>query len=146
VTGRITTHRWRALGEVYVAPPPSPTPRSFGLTVGGVLAAIALFSLWRGHVVRAEVAGAISGVLVIAALVRPASLAPVAKQWNRFGHLLGMVNSRVLLTAMFVLVVVPVGALGRLFGSDPLGRRAAGSLWLPFSTRARDPKHYERMF
>jgi hypothetical protein len=45
-----------------------------------------------------------------------------------------------------VLVVSPVGVLGRLFGSDPLGRRAAGSLWLPFSKRARDPKHYERMF
>jgi hypothetical protein len=57
-----------------------------------------------------------------------------------------MVNSRILLTAMFLIVVAPLGALGRLFGSDPLGRRAAGSLWLPFSKRARDPKHYERMF
>ena len=140
------THRWRALGEVYTAPPPSPTPRSFGVTVGGVLAAIALFSLWRRHVVRAEVAAAFSGVLVIAALVRPAWLVPVAKQWNRVGHLLGWLNSRVLLTAMFVLVVSPIGVLGRLFGSDPLGRRAAGSLWLPSAKRVRDPKHYERMF
>ena len=142
----MTTHRWRALGEVYIAPPASPTPRSFGFTVGGVLAAIALFSLWRRHVGRAELAAAASGVLIVAALLRPTSLAPLARQWNRVGHLLGAVNSRVLLTAMFVLVVVPVGALGRLFGSDPLGRRAAGSLWLPFSPRARDPKHYERMF
>ena len=129
-----------------MAPPASPTPRSFGFTVGGVLAAIALFSLWRRHVGRAEIVAAISGVLIVAALVRPASLAPVAKQWNRVGHLLGMVNSRVLLTAMFLFVVAPLGALGRLFGSDPLGRRAAGSLWLPLSKRARDPKHYERMF
>jgi hypothetical protein len=142
----MTTHRWRALGEVYVAPPASPTPRSFGFTVGGVLAAIALFSVWRGHLGRAEVVGAIGGVLMLAGLVRPAALAPLAKQWNRVGHLLGMVNSRVLLTAMFVLVITPLGALGRLFGSDPLARRAAGSLWLPFSKRARDPKHYERMF
>ena len=142
----MTTHRWRALGEVYIAPPASPTPRSFGFTVGGVLAAIALFSLWRRHVGRAELAAAASGVLIVAALVRPAALAPVAKQWNRAGHLLGTVNSRVLLTAMFVLVIAPLGALGRLFGSDPLGRRAAGSQWLPFSKRSRDPKHYERMF
>jgi hypothetical protein len=146
VTPPPTTHRWRALGEVYIAPPPSATPRSFGFTVGGVLAAIALFSLWRRHVARAELVAAASGVLIIAALVRPASLAPVAKQWNRLGHLLGSINSRVLLTAMFVLVVAPIGALGRLFGSDPLGRRSVGSLWLPFSKRARDPKHYERMF
>jgi hypothetical protein len=140
------THRWPALGEAYIAPPPSPTPRSFGVTVGSVLAAIALFSLWRRHLVRAEVTAAISGVLIVAALLRPASLAAVAKQWNRVGHLLGWLNSRVLLTALFVLVVSPIGALGRLFGSDPLGRRGAGSLWLPFSKRVRDPKHYERMF
>jgi hypothetical protein len=141
-----TIHHWRTLGDIYIAPPPSPTPRSFGLTVGGVLAAIALFSLWRRHIGRAEVVAAVSAVLVVAALVRPSSLAPIAKQWNRVGHLLGWMNSRVLLTAMFVLIVSPVGALGRLFGSDPLGRRAVGSLWLPFSKRARDPKHYERMF
>src|SRR5689334_18798025 len=133
------THRWRALGEVYIAPPPSPTPRSFGVTVGGVLAAIALFSLWRRHVGRAEAAAAISAVLIVAALVRPASLAPVAQQWNRVGHLLGWLNSRVLLTAMFVLIMSPIGALGRLFGSDPLGRHAVSSLWLPFSRRVRDP-------
>ena len=142
----MTTHRWRALGEVYIAPPASPTPRSFGFTVGGVLTAIALFSLWRRHIPRAELVGAIGGVLILAALVRPAALAPVAKQWNRVGHVLGLVNSRVLLTVMFVLVIAPLGALGRLFGSDPLGRRATGSWWLPFSKRARDPKHYERMF
>ena len=139
-------HRWSALGEVYIAPPPSPTPRSFGVTVGGVLAAIALFSLWRGHLVRAEVAAAAGGVLIVAALARPTWLVPVAMQWNRVGHLLGWMNSRVLLTVMFVLVVSPIGVLGRLCGSDPLARRAAGSLWLPFSKRARDPKHYERMF
>ena len=65
---------------------------------------------------------------------------------DQFPNSKSVVNSRVLLTVMFLLVVTPLGALGRLFGSDPLGRRAAGSLWLPFSKRARDPKHYERMF
>jgi Saxitoxin biosynthesis operon protein SxtJ len=142
----MTTHRWPALGDVYIAPPPSPTPRSFGLTVGGVLVAIALFSLWRRHVTRAEITSAIGAILVVAALLRPSTLTPLAKQWNRVGHMLGWVNSRILLTVMFVLVVWPVGAIGRLFGSDPLGRRAAGSGWLPFPPRARDPKHYERMF
>src|SRR4029078_10984601 len=60
VTAPMTTHRWRALGEVYIARPAPPPPRSFGFTVGGVLAAIALFSLWRRHVGRAELVAAIS--------------------------------------------------------------------------------------
>jgi hypothetical protein len=142
----MTMHRWDALGDVYIAPPPSPTARSFGLTVAGALAAIALFSLWRRHIVRAEIAAVVSGALLIAAVVRPAALAPLAAWWSRIGHALGWVNSRVLLTLLFVVILWPVGVVSRLFGGDPLGRRQVGSSWVPFSNRPRDPKHYERMF
>lgn len=143
----MTTHRWRALGDVYVAVPSAPTHRSFGLTVGGVLAAVGLFSLWRGHEVRAEIVAAISAALIVAALVRPASLALIARVWGRVGHALGWVNSRILLTVLFFLVIWPVGFVSRLFGSDPLDRRRrARSFWTDYSARLRDPKHYERMF
>ena len=142
-----TSHRWRALGEVHIAAPIAPTPRSFGLTVGGVFAAIAFFSLLRHHIVRSEIAAAIAAVLLLAALIRPASLAPLARGWGRVGHLLGWINSRILLTALFALVLWPIGAASRLFGSDPLGRRrSSGSYWKAYSTRLRDPKHYERMY
>ena len=143
----MTMRRWSSLGEVYVAPPKAPSHRSFGLTVGGVLAAIALFSLWRGHMVRAEVVAAIGAALIIAALVRPASLAGIAKGWGRVGHALGWINSRILLTALFVVVLWPVGLVSRVFGSDPLDRRRrTGSFWIAYSSRLRDPKHYERLF
>jgi len=142
----MTLHRWRALGDVYIAAPPAPTPRSFGLTIGAALAAAALLSLRRQHLLRAEIVAVVSAAIIVTALVRPGSLAPMARQWGRVGHLLGAINSRVLLTVLFVLVLWPVGLVSRLFGSDPLGRRSTGSMWTPFSTRTRDPKHYERMF
>ena len=127
--------------------PHAPTPRSFGYTVGGVLAAIALFSLWRRHLLRAEVVAAVSAALLCAAVLRPASLAPLSRGWGRVGHALGWLNSRVLLTLLFVVVVCPVGLFARLLGSDPLGRRrAARSYWTPYSKRSLDRKHYERMF
>jgi hypothetical protein len=140
-------HRWRALGEVYVPLPLGPSPGSFGLTVGGVLAAIAAFSAWRRHVIRAEIVAAVSGALLLAAALQPAWLRPLARGWGRAGHALGWVNSRVLLTLLFVVVLCPVGAIARLLGSDPLGRRrSARSYWMPYSSRSRDRRHYERMF
>ena len=143
----MTPYRWSGLGEVYSPAPPAPTPRSFGFTVGGVLAAIAVFSLWRRHIVRAEIVAGVSGALLAAALIRPASLSLLARGWGRVGHALGWINSRVLLTVLFVLVLWPVGVVTRRFGSDPLGRRrSAGSYWSAYSTRSRDPGHYERMF
>jgi hypothetical protein len=142
-----STHRWHALGEVYIASPPAPSPRSFGFTVGGVILAIAAFSLWRRHIVRAEVAAAAGALLVAAALIRPAALTSLARGWGHVGHALGWFNSRVLLTLLFVIILWPIGVVSRLFGSDPLGRRrAGGSLWLAYSTRIRDRRHYERMF
>jgi hypothetical protein len=143
----MTRSRWAALGDVYVAPPAAPSHRSFGLTIGSVLAAFAAFTWWRGHTLRAEVLGAFGGALLLAALVRPASLRGVAAVWSRIGHALGWVNSRVLLTLMFLFVLWPFGLVSRLFGADPLDqRRRRDSFWVPYSPRLRDRKHYERLF
>jgi hypothetical protein len=144
--GARAPHRWSALGTVYVPPPPPAKYRSFGLTVGGVLAAIAAFSWWRGHPIRAETTGVIAAALIVTALVAPAALAGVAAAWSRLGHALGWFNSRVLLTVLFFLILWPIGAISRLFGNDPLERRRRGSRWSPYPERLRDPKHFERLF
>ena len=141
------SHRWRSLGSAYVPPRMGPSHRSFGITVGTVLAGIAALSMWRGHVVRAEIVGAVAAVLIVVALARPASLARLARIWSRIGHVLGAFNSRVLLTLMFALLFVPVGWMIRLFAQDPLDRRKSpASRWLPYPDRLRDPKHYEHLF
>jgi hypothetical protein len=139
-------HRWQSLGTVYIAPPQLPSHRSFGYTVGVVLLLFAAFTLWRGHVTRAEILGGIGGLLIVAALVRPQSLAGLAAVWSRIGHALGWFNSRVVLTIMFMLILWPFGFVSRLFGSDPLERRKRGSMWTTYPERMRDPKHFEKLF
>lgn len=146
-SGPRPAHRWRSLGSAYLPPPAGPSHRSFGLTVGIVLAAIAALSAWRAHVLRAEIVGAIAAVLIILALVRPALLARPAAGWGRVGHALGWFNSRVLLTLMFLLIIWPIGAISRLFGVDPLdSRKRSDSFWSPYPERLRDPKHFEHLF
>ncbi|MFI5179319.1 MAG: SxtJ family membrane protein [Vicinamibacterales bacterium] len=143
----MTSRRWTALGDVYVARPVAPSHRSFGLTVGGVLVVAAAFSAWRGHMLRAELLGAGGAGLVVAALAWPLSLAGLARGWGRVGHALGWINARVLLTIVFAVVFVPLGVVLRVFGSDPLDRRRrSGSFWSDYTARLRDPKHYERLF
>jgi hypothetical protein len=143
----MTLQRWSSLGQVYVAPPPAPSHRSFGLTVGSVLAALAAFTFWRGHLLRAEILGGVGVTLILAALARPAWLSGAAAVWSRVGHTLGWVNSRVLLTLMFVFILWPIGLVSRLCGTDLLdARRRDGSFWIPYSSRLKDKKHYERLF
>src|SRR5258708_36709672 len=108
--------RWPSLGAPTIAAPPGPNERSFGLTVGGVFLAIAAFSAWRGHTVRAGTIGGAGALLVLGGLVAPASLAPLARIWMRIAAALGWFNSPVLLTLMFALIITPFGLLAPLTG------------------------------
>ena len=126
---------------------PKNPERSFGVSVGLVLCAIALFSWWRGHVLRAETAGAIGAFLLIGGLTYPPVLKYPSAAWWRFAKALGYVNARVLLTVLFTLVLLPLSLVWRLTGRDPLTRRREKwPGWSPYPARYRDHRHYERMY
>ena len=123
--------------------------RSFGLGVGGVLAAVGAWWLFRGRFPGAApwVLGA-GAALLAAGLAAPALLAVPSRLWLRFGEALSFVTTRVVLGVVFYLVLTPLGVLRRLLGSDPLGRRDAGqgSFWRAYPPRQRDPHHYVKMY
>ncbi|MBI2094292.1 MAG: hypothetical protein HYT88_06200 [Candidatus Omnitrophica bacterium] len=122
--------------------------RSFGYAMGGVLVVMALFWFWRGHAKTASILGVVAAFLITAAWWCPRLLFLPNKIWLRLAHLLGWINSRVILTAIFLFVFTPVGMLLRALKWDPLRLRLQSreSEWAPYSEGIRDPKHYERMY
>ena len=126
---------------------PNNPERSFGVSVGIVLCAIAAALVWRGRVGRAEVIGAVGVVLLTCGLVYPPILKRPSAAWWRFSRALGHVNARILLTLVFSLVFVPLSLVWRLTGKDPLARRRdRWPGWSPYPARYRDRHHYTRMF
>jgi len=122
--------------------------RRFGLLVGGAFLVLAVVSRWRGHTLPPVVLAALGGALVVPALVAPGLLAPVERGWMRGATVLGEVNSRILLTAFFYLVIAPVGFVLRRI-RDPLNRSLrddAVTNWIRRSPAAVDPARYERQF
>ena len=96
--------------------------RSFGLIVGGVFAVIGLWpALVRGMDVRWWAVG-VAVVLTIPALVAPKILAPLHRAWMFVGHILGWINTRIILTIGFYGILMPVGVVMRLMGKDPMCR------------------------
>jgi len=126
------------------------TNRSFGLSVGAFLCVIAAALVWRGHPVRAEVAGAIGIALIFFGAVAPSVLKQPRLWWWRVARVVGDFNARVLLTLLFVVVFVPFGVVWRLIGKDPLARRRTATpsapRWVPYPSRYRDRQHYSRMY
>jgi hypothetical protein len=121
--------------------------RSFGLSVGSVVTLIAVVQWWRGHLLRAEFAGALGVALILFGAFVPSLLAGPSAVWWRFSKVMGHINARVILTTFFVLVLTPVGLAWRMAGYDPLARRRGRwPGWRTYPSRHRDRHHYSRMF
>ncbi len=105
--------------------------RSFGFTVGGAMLALsAVLYLWRHRPTTAAVIGAVGAVLVGLALVQPAWIAPVERWWMAMAHAISKVTTPIVMTVLFFAVIVPVGALARVFGRRALVHRAVDdSYW-----------------
>jgi len=123
--------------------------REFGLIVGGVLVLLSAWWLYRGKFASAsQVTLPIGAVLVLLGLLLPRALIWPNKAWMALAEVLSFVSTRILLAVVFFLVVTPIGFIKRLWGWDPLHRRAESthSYWRPYSERQRDVRHYEKMF
>jgi Saxitoxin biosynthesis operon protein SxtJ len=97
--------------------------RSFGFTVGGIFALIGFWPL----IVRAEDPRwwgvVVAGCLLVPALVLPGSLFWIYRGWMALGHVLGWINTRIILGFIFYFVVTPIGMVRRWLRKDPMGRQ-----------------------
>ena len=106
--------------------------RSFGFTFAGFFLLVGLWPLARGGPVRAW-AFVVSAIFLMAALVRPGLLAPLARLWLRVGLVLHRVVNPLVLGVMFYGVITPFGLAMRGAGRDPLRKRfdpLAQSYWI----------------
>jgi hypothetical protein len=99
--------------------------RSFGLMVGGIFTLLGVWPvLWRGQPLRLW-SLLLGGLLLALGLVWPRSLTHVYRLWMRVGEVLGWLNTRLILSALFYLLFTPIGLYMRLRGKDPMRRTLA---------------------
>jgi hypothetical protein len=102
--------------------------RSFGFTVGGVFALIGIWpAVFRNEDLRWW-SVVVATVLIVPALVYPKSLFWPHKGWMAVGHVLGWVNTRIILGIVFFGIVTPFGIIRRMLGKDSMGRRTRPEL------------------
>jgi len=121
--------------------------RSFGLIVGGVFAVIGLWPVVRRGGDYRSWAFALSALLIGPALAFPVVLKPLHRVWMKLGEILGWINTRIILGAIFFGVVTPMGLIRRMLGKDSMGRRRksdAESYRVP--RNARSASHMTRQY
>ncbi len=98
----------------------------------------------RGRISAGVWLAGVGTVLALLGTFTPSVLRIPSRWWWRLSHALGWINTRVLLSLFFFVVLTPIGLLFRLLGRDPLSQRAGSSTWSPYPSRPRG--HFERMF
>lgn len=104
--------------------------KQFGIVLGIIIAIVALWPLidsaspvwWLLSIAAA---------IIIAALFLPAIFKPVLKVWMPLGHLLGTLNTWLLLAVVFFVLITPMALLFRLLHRDQLKlqRETCDSYW-----------------
>jgi len=86
-------------------------------------------------------------ILILTALTAPGLLNPVRKIWDKMGEILGMINTAVILSLMFFLIITPIAFLLRLLKKTTIETKAQNQLvsyWQP--SEQPEKESYKRQF
>lgn len=89
----------------------------------------------------------IGAILLIPTCVQPMWLKIIYNPWMKLGHILGFINTRIILGFIFFGMITPMGLVMRLMGKDPMYRKYDKNL-KSYRTisKAQDKEHMERPF
>lgn len=118
--------------------------RQFGLLVGGVFSVIGLWPLvFRGESPR-FLAIILGSLLMVLGAIVPQSLKQIHRGWMKIGHVLGSINTRIILGIIYYLLITPMGLVMRLMGKDPMHRALTHGTDTYRIVRDPRPRHHMR--
>ncbi len=100
---------------------PNKQLREFGFLLGFTFPLLIgwIFPLIEGHSFRTWTLF-IGITSIILAITKPSILLYPYRAWMKLGHILGWLNSRIILGVVFLIVLQPIALIMRIFGHDPL--------------------------
>jgi len=96
--------------------------RGFGLSVGGILALIGAYRIWPNEALDTIgiVLLIIATPLIFFGCVYPSILAPLNRAWMKLGLIMFKVVNPVIMFAVYVLTIVPIGLMLKIASKDPM--------------------------
>jgi len=87
--------------------------RTFALTLAGGFLVVGLLLMRTQRHSAASVSFALSAVCLLAGVLMPDRLEPWRTRWMKFGELIGLVTTPVLMAVLYYLAITPAGMLRR---------------------------------
>lgn len=130
------------------APLTTPQLRQFAWIMATLIAAIfgLLFPLLKGEALPL-IPWILSGIFVFLGVLIPRALVPVYRLWLKFGHILGFINSRIILTLIFTVIVTPMALVMKMVKRDTMARQfEPQQTTYRISSRPREVAHFEKPY
>lgn len=84
--------------------------------------------------------------LLILGLIKPNLLFYPYKAWILIGHILGWVNSHIILGLIFIVVLMPISFIMKLFGYDPLKQNLKKNINISYRETKNNKVDLTRIF
>ena len=97
-----------------------PSNKKFGFFFTFVFAILAFYFLFIDSILWAQALAILAVLFLLITVTIPQVLLPLNKLWMRFGLLLGMIVSPIVLGIIFFGLVTPYGVVMGMFGRDEL--------------------------
>lgn len=127
--------------------------RKVSLVAFGMFAVMSSFFFWKGKLVGASIFGVLFLALGVLPLLFKRPGYAVLRKWLLFTGLIGELINRVMLAAVYFLIILPTGLMMRAAGKDRLMMKkpkGASSYWKNLPAAPSDPEAlkeaYSRQF
>lgn len=122
--------------------------RSFGITIGAVLAIFGAVFWWQQ---KSSFIYFFEGSLILLLLgfLFPIVLKPLQKVWMTIAVIIGYVMTRVILSVLFYLIITPLGLVSKLCGNKFLDleiNKTQNSYWICREESVFNKERYEKQF
>ena len=97
-----------------------PSNRKFGFFFTAIFLLASSYSYYVDSELMVYILSAICGVFLIITIINADALLPLNKLWMKFGILLGMIVSPIIMGIIFFGIFTPIAILMRLSGRDEL--------------------------
>ena len=100
-----------------------PSNRKFGFFFSTIFLLISFYSYYIDSEIMFYILGLLCGILLITTITNPKVLLPLNKLWIKFGIVLGMIVSPIIMGIIFFGIFTPIAIIMRLSGRDELRLR-----------------------
>ena len=100
-----------------------PSNRKFGIFFTAVFTMVAVYLYYTNTTKWSYISSGVGLAFLVVSIIKAEALLPLNKLWMRFGVLLGMIVSPIILGIIFFGIFTPIATLMRIFGRDELHLR-----------------------